>query len=121
MTDTNVRTDRWTPGPWQATRNGDAWLVLRGAWDVAGIDGTGEIAHSRYSAMTYEENAANARLIALAPELVEALRGLVTLADSDYRGCPECGAAETHEWHRSPRVSAARALLARLDQEANGD
>jgi len=58
-----------TPGPWQAVDHGDGWWqVLRGAWDVSHNRAAeaGVVADAKYSAMSDEENAANARLIAAA-------------------------------------------------------
>lgn len=57
-----------TPGPWQISRHGD--VIARDALIVVagdGILGSGQ------------EQAANARLIASAPELLEALEGLLAL------------------------------------------
>lgn len=66
-----------TPGPWKAVQHGeDWWSVLKGAWDISqnGASEPGVVACAKYSAMTPEENEANARLIAAAPEMLEALR-----------------------------------------------
>ena len=70
-----------TPGPWLIHKprhcDGDLWIqVLKGAWDITsnGASEKGVIADAKYSAMTDEENEANARLIAAAPDLLEALQ-----------------------------------------------
>lgn len=42
-----------------------------------------------------KEQAANARLIAAAPDLLEALKGLVEAADQDWPHAPKCDPAES--------------------------
>lgn len=66
----------FTKGPWKVLKHehihGDLWLsVINGAWDITsnGAAEPGVIADARYSAMSDEENLANAHLIAAAPEL----------------------------------------------------
>ena len=68
-----------TPGPWKVHHhshiNEEQWLsVLNGAWDIThnGASNPAIVACSRYSAMSDEENLANALLIAAAPELLTA-------------------------------------------------
>lgn len=69
-----------TPGPWRAVEHGEPgsgwWSVLSGAWDVSHNHAAepGVVADSRYSAMKPAENAANAHLIAAAPEMLAALK-----------------------------------------------
>ena len=65
-----------TKGPWTATSEGDAYDIS--AWDD---DGTVHIADVCISASKNPdaENEANARLIAAAPELLEALRGITVM------------------------------------------
>lgn len=76
-----------TPGPWVAVEhegeNGYWWQVLQGAWDVShnGASDPGVVADARYSAMTPAENEANARLIAAAPELLEAAKDFIRKVD----------------------------------------
>lgn len=70
-----------TPGPWRVHKNshisGEQWLtVLRGAWDITHNSAAkpDAIADAQHSSMSDAENLANARLIAAAPELLEALK-----------------------------------------------
>lgn len=70
-----------TPGPWKVIRhshiNKEQWLsILNGAWDITHNGGSNPaiVACSKYSAMTPEENIANACLIAAAPDLLEACK-----------------------------------------------
>ena len=70
-----------TPGPWKICRHnhrdGELWLtVVNGAWDLTHNYAKHRdiVADARFSAMSDEENEANARLIAAAPELLEALQ-----------------------------------------------
>jgi hypothetical protein len=75
-----------TPGPWKVNRHkhihGELWLsVLSGAWDITSNSAAkpGVIADAKYSAMSDEENEANARLIAAAPSLLEATEAFMAL------------------------------------------
>lgn len=57
-----------TPGPWKAIEHksvnlNDYIQILAGSWDIA---------HNKFSARNWEEEQANARLIAAAPDLLEA-------------------------------------------------
>lgn len=61
---------KWTKGPWKATPNGDGYVITRTDVFVAGY----AIAAARPSrAATEDQCEANARLIAAAPDLYEAL------------------------------------------------
>ena len=71
---------KYTPGPWKVNHHshihGEQWLsVLDGAFDIThnGASKPCVVADSKYSAMSDEENLANALLIASAPEMYEAL------------------------------------------------
>ena len=71
---------RHTKGPWKVHYhshiNKEQWLsILHGAWDIThnGASNPAVIACSKYSAMGDEENLANARLIAKAPEMYDHL------------------------------------------------
>ena len=70
-------TAKHTPGPWSWCAVG--WEEPSGAFDIEATtaDGRHVIIASRYDWQhRVEESEANARLIAAAPELLEALRGL---------------------------------------------
>jgi hypothetical protein len=80
---------KFTPGPWKVHHyshiNEEQWLgVLNGAFDLThnGAGNPAVIACSKYSAMTDEENLANANLISAAPELLVALEYAVR-----FRNC----------------------------------
>lgn len=60
----------YTPGPWRVDR-----LKVRGNQDHI------VVANCDYDMMSYEEGGANARLIAAAPELLEALRDCDRMVD----------------------------------------
>lgn len=69
-----------TPGPWKVCHyshiNKEQWLgILNGAFDIThnGASNPAVVACSKYSAMTDEENLANARLISAAPDMLLAL------------------------------------------------
>ena len=81
---------KYTKGPWKINHhdhvNGDLWLtILGGSWDITHNGAKGAIADSHYSAMSEEENLANARLISAAPDMLEALQSVLERND-EYGG-----------------------------------
>jgi len=92
---------QYTPGPWVARPQGDAndWCLLTAddKW-MAAFRQNGELMVARQEA--------NARLIAAAPEMLEALRGLLDPATN-----------EDGAWYRQAR-EAARAALAKATEAA---
>lgn len=75
-----------TPGPWQ-------WTAVAGGWD--GVIGPTGLAICKL----VENNPENARLIATAPELLEALKAAVRLENDRRAGC-QFGAADYAELHQ---------------------
>ena len=73
-----VERENHTPGPWTAFYSDNA-----GQWYIDGADSVGGQFSIRRTAegMTSAEMKANARLIASAPELLEALRDMVRYED----------------------------------------
>lgn len=88
-----VETVKSTPGPWTAEKNGG-----KGAW-IKGANG-------EWSAMacgTDDENAdANARLIAAAPDLLEALKVMIDITVGDI-------------YSLDPAITAARKAIAKAE------
>ena len=90
----------WTPGPWHATNhfaNPDtpcncAYVLSEGyaggICEIA-VDNGRNIADGGNDAPPAEEAAANARLIAAAPCLFEALHNMVALAERHFTDAPE--------------------------------
>ena len=84
-------TPKHTPGPWtlrEYKESSNPYILINsGSWDIA---------HSRHSARDWEEERANARLIAAAPTMLEMIRFLVDeLENRDgyspaESSCPEC-------------------------------
>jgi len=73
-----------TPGPWKIGLNPGPMVYTP--------DGTSQIADARGVAVTKDESKANARLIAAAPELLEACRNLSQyvakgIADGAFKDC----------------------------------
>ena len=98
-----------TPGPWAVHEhghaNGEQWLsVLHGAWDVTHnyASRPGVIADAAHSAMSDATNLANARLIAAAPELLEAVQELLADFPMTYN-------RNSHEAMRKARAAIAKA------------
>jgi hypothetical protein len=90
-----------TPGPWKATFEDYRWV----------IDCQGEFGPKKALAVTagfYPKHEANARLIAAAPELLEALK--MGYADTmDYIQRNHLSGAENNRWLVLARAAIARA------------
>lgn len=73
-----MKTQKHTPGPWKFGNAHSTYFVYHGNQPHARV------------ARTYTANNADAKLIAAAPELLEALQGLADcLKDSaDFKDCP---------------------------------
>lgn len=80
--------NKWTPGPWRITHQTSSDF----AWDIV-VDGH-VLATAGYTRDVNSEIAANAKLIAKAPELVESLKEFVALANFDADTIPKTG----EEW-----------------------
>lgn len=102
----NVKTaPAWTPGPWRVVRPvtpTDGFTLWSGEDRVA-LTGP---------ATSLECEAANARLIAAAPDLAEALDGLHYNRRGDGSPC-WCSSSNKREEDHAPQCNAARAALAR--------
>jgi len=83
-----------TPGPWKVHHHdhheGEQWLsILHGAWDITHnhANNNGVVADAKYSAMSDEENLANAEFIVRAcnshHELLEALKYIRRVTNKD--------------------------------------
>lgn len=95
----------YTPGPWLCqTPHEDGSITIIGD-NLGGLVGAAHCWPTEVETGGSDRVRANARLIAAAPELVEALRGLV-----DAYTDPEAG-----ERDRRLAIEDARALLARIE------
>lgn len=114
-----------TPGPWHAdvdSDHGDYVIWTERGKFLANV-GTGEEAgEDRAECLAFDVAKANARLIAAAPELLEALEAVV--ADREYQklsGAPHFTSAPTEgEWKADSAKKAwakAAAALAKARQE----
>lgn len=94
-----------TPGPW---RVGDA------GGTVFGPKGTGSFPEVVATVMTtHGRKKANARLIAAAPDLLEALHDCLTIVQDEYDEDPE--PEELTSWKRA--IDAARAAIAKATEQ----
>ena len=92
-----------TPGPWSVKKHFSEWLIGDGNYLIATT--AGSPAHlGRASA---ERDAANARLIAAAPDLLKALEDCVAVMDRELAGLKVI----------QPEFSAARAAIAKATGE----
>lgn len=73
---------RHTPGPWEVVdyrygdRAAETWLgIIRGAFEI--LEERFQVGRIKYSSLPTEENWANARLIAAAPDLLEACKAVM--------------------------------------------
>jgi len=87
---------KYTPGPWEQGRNHDQ--------EVFGPDGV-RVAHCGTSfTMDDDEMTANAQLVATAPDLLKALKGVVDALE---------GCSNYLDSYRIRQLEAARAVIAR--------
>lgn len=100
-----------TPGPWR-TVNGDSVVHV--------VDGDGfPVASTTTKAFHEKHDAtdkANARLIALAPEMAEALRWIAEIADANFEQDEKLRAQGARTLKRIG--NKARALLTKIDGDA---
>jgi hypothetical protein len=102
-------TTKYTPGPWRVTS--------------AGFDEGTEVNEATYVVAAdphMELSLANARLIAAAPELVDALRAIQKTMDgyrSQMKFCDVEALSYFREFDRRIEASGFRALLAKIDGE----
>ncbi len=107
---------KYTPGPWKVTtdRHGRPTMVFsvsRGK----GVAKTAWDGYAEQSDKEAAEEAANARLIAAAPDLLEALKKLLESEDLDiYPSSIECG----YEFDAEKWAEAARAVVAKAEGRA---
>ena len=83
-----------TKGPWQVS--GIRQRMDGEQWHVVGPDDTGWIAAVIYSDFTPElhhQSLADARLIAAAPDLLEALKEVVAISDREHKAWDKARAA----------------------------
>jgi hypothetical protein len=97
----------WTPGPWPVDQSGDGKRYIIGKGLVEGPNGY-EVAEVYADDAPYAETRANARLIAAAPDLYEALEAILQTVDAQY--------ASGIRWDPAQRDAARKALA-----KANGE
>jgi hypothetical protein len=87
MNDSKEFKPAWTPGPWTCDEDGVVWGVDSRGWygKCPSID---IFAASEWPAELADEAMANARLIAAAPDLHEALAGLMNSLNMEHAGRP---------------------------------
>lgn len=115
-------TDKWTPGPWMVDQRAATHVVGAGGRHVCTTGGYSSN-HPSDRDTHIDENEANAALIAAAPELVEALRRMLDRwqACADLIDEASCWDALWERTDDQAAADRARALLDRIEKEANGD
>jgi len=97
---------RHTPGPWDASGQGGEFTIWRRYRDGEGRRVHRPVAQALdVAGMSFEERAANAGLIAAAPDLLAALRALVDLDDGDKPSL----------WPISAELEAGRVAIAKAE------
>jgi hypothetical protein len=110
MTDETQVRQPWTTGPWAAGRHGSVWArVGRVEPPVAWATGEAPMHDDRSTTQTDLDaiQAANARLIAQAPAMAEALAEFVRIFDRNMRRGARGNTAPVDP----PEIVAARAVL----------
>jgi len=74
--------NKHTPGPWIMEWEGNGYICPQGREDSIACTANRPLDEDGESPWTQEEEEANARLIAAAPELLEALREVVKFIDT---------------------------------------
>lgn len=100
---------KWTPGPWELSYDQGSTR------DVISTKGSLPICTMRLSWITHEQYAANALLVAAAPELADALSEMIA-AMVDYEMEAETEAPASHR----EMMRKARAALAKANGGGNG-
>lgn len=100
-----------TPGPWHQTRKHPRQISDTRGFKIAKCLTTTKGANFE---MTPAEAEANARLIAAAPDMLEALEGFVEM----YVDFAESGDAGFFDAEETPQVIKARAAIAKAKGEA---
>ena len=106
----------WTAEPWIPNRfNMDSPLTViseKGEW-VCRVS-----SDLNWANQSAEQEFANARLIAAAPELLESLKDVVPYAEAYYRGLPDDGPEQDYV---RPIINKAIAAIARAEGEEDED
>lgn len=105
----------YTPGPWEVCNGGNVFTKL-GAPDAAGIQAADDdgwfIADCDMGGLPIDQVMANAKLIAMAPTMVEAIKSLLDMPELD-------GTKETEAVRRNRKKAAANVLFEALGVEQN--
>ena len=99
-----MNTPKHTPGPWKAVQHP---REHKWAWTIEGADGVGQIIARIGLVNDAQAVAANAYLIAAAPAMYEALKGMVTMYDSLNKSNKHDGACPCY--HCQARATLAQA------------
>lgn len=97
-----------TPGPWEAVKYGSDWTVRRVGADKNEADIT-DTFHDKVSLME-----GNAKLIAAAPDMAEALKSIISWMDQSRE---REGKTDFMIFPEAPEISKARAALAKAGVE----
>lgn len=106
---------KFTPGPWEwydynhGDKSREDWIgILRGAFEIHG--NPHKIGEVKFSALPQEQNFANARLIASAPDLYAALQASTELL-RDYKGVCKSLTLPVDAMKAAVQIAANEAVL----------
>ena len=101
-----------TPGPWLVVKcDGGFRAFDTDDWTIIGQNKI--VPALVWGGVAFEEGKANARLIAAAPDLYEALSEMVTR----YEAKADMSDVEAIEWHRRARAALAKVSSSQAKQE----
>ena len=119
----NSTQTKHTPGPWQVAGELDNLRVMSEIDDEKACDGLRRVALvtcGDFELADYGEHAANARLIAAAPDLLAALQDAIAVGDAlgDWIARTQTGSKGAHSVVKDARATLdnARAAIARATQ-----
>ncbi|MFA5054093.1 MAG: hypothetical protein WC565_08535 [Parcubacteria group bacterium] len=106
MQENQTRMAKYTPGPWEIERT-----AHRDLW-IASPDGRHIVGTVSCGGDMREEGRANARLISLAPRMVDALRDALPVLEAEEYQTMIAGGMEV-----LPEAEEVRAILREIDEE----
>lgn len=117
----NTENTKWTPGPWMYRQDEGGRPAMHSDWQVYAAGSTHDrIAPVARLELRGHQAAHNARLIAAAPEMAEALAAIVARINGEWDNPALLKWGALHPNAERDIEANARAILARLHGEGGG-